>query len=88
MNKVHLQPTIFESRPQGTKAYGYIIRDDHGGTYSDILESIPSNMKLLIEAIDSEDDVTVAIIEHLLANQKGLYIGDEWYEWDRIKHLF
>lgn len=89
MNRATLQATVFENRPQGDKTYGYRIYDDYANAYNNILESIPDDdLELLTIAIDSEDPVIVGIIESCLENQDGLYIGDEWYGWDQIKHLF
>jgi hypothetical protein len=89
MNKVTIQPTIFENHPQGTKTFGYRMYDDYGQTYLNTWESIPDDdIDILTMIIDSEDEIEVAMINHLLDRCQGLFIGDEWYEWDQIKHLF
>lgn len=89
MNRITLQATVFENRPQGTKTVGYRIYDSHGKAYSNTLQALPDDdLELLRIAMDYGDETTQDMIGFCLEYEVGLYIGDEWYEWDQIKHLF
>ncbi len=89
MNKVTIQPTIFENHPQGTKTFGCRIYDDHGQAYLNTWESIPvDDMVILEKAIDGGDETADAMFDFLLEHCHGIYIGNQWYEWGQIRHLF
>jgi hypothetical protein len=89
MNRITLQPTIFENHPQGDKTYGYRIYDNHGQTYCNTWESIPDDdVEILSMIMEDGDDIAQDILSFMHEQGSGLYIGDEWYDWDEIKHLF
>lgn len=89
MNRVTLQPTIFENHPSGSKTYGYRMYDNDGQTYCNMWESIPDDdFESLKLAIEDGDYVAQDMFGYIIEHGCGLYIGDEWYRWDAIKHLF
>ena len=88
-NRATIEPTEFVSIKTGRKSYGIRVYDDYGQTYDNTWDIIPvGDMEILSRVKDSDDDTMVAIIDHLIEFQKGISIGDNWYEWDDIKHLF
>lgn len=88
MNRVTLQPIVFENHPQGDKTYGYCIYDDHGQTYCNTWESIPDDdLEILGKVINDGDEIAQSILSYVLDCARGLYIGDMWYNWDQIEHL-
>lgn len=90
MNRVTLQLTIFENHPQGDRTYGCRIYDDYGQSYCNTWDSFPcDDLKALVMVIRSDtDETTHAILSSIREDETGIYIGDNWYEWDQIKHLF
>jgi len=89
MNRVTIQPTIFENHPQGDKTYGYRIYDDYGQTYYNSWESmLTDDMEILQNVMDYGDDIAQDILSFLFENGKGLYIGDTWYNFEEIQHLW
>lgn len=89
MNKVTIQPTIFENHPQGTKTFGYRIYDDYGQTYLNTWESIPKDdMDILQKVMDEADETADAMFSFILEHEHGIYINDNWWDWDEIKHIF
>lgn len=89
MNHITLQPTIFINHPNGEKAYGYRMYDDYGQTYYNLWESIPDdNLEILRLVLEDCDFITSGMFDYMAEHSHGLYIGDIWYTWDEVKHLF
>jgi hypothetical protein len=89
MNIVTIQPTIFENSPQGDKTFGYRMYDDYGQTYSNTWESmLTDDMEILQSVMDDGDDIAADMLSFLLENGKGLCIGNTWYDFEDIKHLW
>ena len=89
MNKVTIQPTIFENHPLGTRTYGYRIYDDCGQTYCNTWEFIPDDdLDILRQVLEDYDETAQAMLTYISDSECGLLIGQEPYSWDRIKHLF
>lgn len=89
MNRVTLQPTVFINHPRGDKTYGYRMYDDYGQTYCNLWESIPDDdLEIVRLALEDGDDIAQSMFGFILEHGYGLYIGGEWYGWDKIKHLF
>lgn len=85
-NRATLNGTTFKDCDGETK--GYRIYDDYGNAYDSNLESVPTGLDLLSLAMESEDEVTIAIIDSILENKKGISIDGTYYDWDEIKHLW
>lgn len=90
-NRVVIQPTIFEDVPDGERTYGVRIYDNYGSLYINNWESIPRNdmdvlLKVLEDAKDNDD--LLEIIDDISENERGLYIGDLWYQWKEISGFF
>ena len=88
-NRATIEPTEFTNIRTGMKSHGVRVYDDYGQTYDNTWAFIPDDdMEILEKVKNSDDEIVVAIIDHLVEMQKGITIGDNWYEWDDIKHLF
>ena len=88
-NRATIEPTEFTNIRTGIKSYGVRVYDDYGQSYDNTWDIIPvDDMEILEKVKNSDDTVIVGIIEFLLEMQKGITIGNNWYEWDDIKHLF
>lgn len=87
-NRIALQATEFINHPQGTKTYGYRAYDDYGQAYNNNFETIiDDDFELLKEMIKDDSDIVRAMLEFMVDNQHGIYIGDTWYDWKEIKHI-
>jgi hypothetical protein len=84
-NRASIQPTKFENVRSGHVTLGVRVHDDYGQSYDNTWDSIPDDdLDVLQKVLDSEDEV----IKSILTPDKGIYIGDIWYDWEQIKHLW
>lgn len=89
MNIITLQPTTFIDHPTGDKTYGYRIYDDYGQTYDNTWATmLDDDLDMLRQVMDCGDQIAQNMIEFMIEQGNGLYIGGTWYSWDEIKHLF
>lgn len=91
-NRVTIQPTKFVNIRDGVESestLGVRVYDDYGNSYSNTWDEIPkTDMEILKKVcVEMEDDQTSAMISHVIEEERGLYIGDNWYEWDEIKEV-
>jgi hypothetical protein len=73
----------------GNITFGYRAYDDEGGTYHNAFETIPDDdlefLKLVLES--GVDEQLSAMLDYCRDTEHGLYIGDTWYEWDKVKSI-
>lgn len=92
-NRLVIQPTKFVNINNGVEdtshSYGVRIYDDYGSAYANCWDSIPEDPLDILRKVCSEmnDDNTMAMIDYVQENERGLYIGDDWYEWEEIKDI-
>ena len=93
-NSVNIVPTQFVNMRTSTASYGVRIYDQYHCMYSNYWEKerVPvDDLKLLEFCLNSEisdNDIASAMFDYVAEEKIGLYIGEEWYEWEQIKHLF
>ena len=88
-NYVTIQPTVFRDYGTEEESFGVRVFDNYGQTYDNTWENIPDDdLEILQKVIDNGNEVIVSIIDFLIENGVGIYIGKEYYEWKDIKHLF
>jgi|TARA_Y100000310_G_scaffold262645_1_gene272379 hypothetical protein len=88
-NVITIEPTKFESVRDGTITYGYRIYDDHEAVYCNLWESIPDDdMEVLTQVDVGADVATRGMLDFVAEEELGIFIGETYYEWDQIKHLF
>ncbi len=89
-NRVTIEPTKFVNVRTGSTTFGYRAYDDYGGTYSNILPSLPDDdldfLKLVAET--GLDEALSDMIDYCANRQSGLYVGNTWHNWDDIKSIF
>lgn len=86
-NRAHLNTVKFEYL-NGNVLYGYTISDDYEMTYDNNAEAIiEDDIDLLKYAIKTADDVTDNILTFIFENEKGIFINDEWYPFEKIKDI-
>ena len=63
--------------------------DNYGQVYDNTWESIPDDdLEVSTKVMESEDRHIVNMLDFLHETGIGLFVGDTWYEWDQIKHLW
>jgi len=88
MNKVVIEPTVFENHRTALRTYGVRVYDDHGQAYDNTWDSIPDDdMDVLQLVSQSEDETIVGIIDFVIEQGNGLYVGPTWYTFEEIKHI-
>jgi hypothetical protein len=89
MNRVYIEPTEFTNTRTGSISHGYRIYDDSGSSYVNGWESIPDDdMELLALVMEEGNEFTDEMLSYVQEHGKSLYIGNEEYQWDEIKHLW
>ena len=96
-NKIHFEPTKYKSVRTGSITYGCRIWDDGNATYTNTWECIPDDdMDVISKCIadfsgsgpfNTPDDFS-NMMNCVEEEEDGVYVGDEWYEWEQIKHFF
>jgi hypothetical protein len=88
-NRPAVIPTKFEDVRSGHVSHGFRIYDEYGKDYGNLFDSIPDDdLEFLKAVIDSGlSDTGKGILDWCREEQVGLHIGDQFYEWDEIKHI-
>ena len=88
-NQATIQPTVFQNHGTEDKTFGVRVYDNYGQTYDNTWGLIADDdMEIFALCMESDDEVIVGIIEFIQEHGRGVTIGQEYYEWDQIKHLF
>ena len=88
-NTATIQPTIFCNHNTKDKTYGVRIYDNYGQSYDNTWESIPDDdFDILQQVLDNDNEIISTMFDFVSENKEGIMIGQEYYEWDKIKHLF
>jgi hypothetical protein len=69
---------------------GVRVYDDYGQTYDNRWDHIPfDDMDVFRKCLDEmkSDEVFCAMMEHISSEGKGIYIGDQWYNFPDIKDV-
>lgn len=87
-NQVHIEPTRFINVRGGSYAHGFRAYDYYAQTYNNTWASISDDdMEVLKLAIEDADDVLSDMLDYCRENKRGLYVGENYFDWDEIKHL-
>jgi hypothetical protein len=88
-NRVTIEPTQFTNVRTGSESLGFRAYDDEDQIYCNGMDAIPDDdlefLKLI--ATDFCDDAMGEMLDFVVDNEKGLYIGDTWYDFDDIKEI-
>lgn len=96
-NRIHFEPTKFESVRTGLVSHGCRIYDeDSCMTYTNSWDSIPDDdIDIIRRCIEdfkggSFNDLNDFdnMIDCVETEQNGVYVGEQWYDWNEIKQLF
>jgi hypothetical protein len=83
-NRAHIDFIDKTNRISGETYSGIEVWDDYAESFFD-LEDIPSDrMELLRIVRDKADNEIEAILEAVVEGEKGIYILDDWHEWEEI----
>lgn len=89
-NQVTIQPTKFEDVRTGDVTYGFRAYDDYGQSYGNTMDSISDDdLEFLREVCEKYysvlgDQYLVSLLDSVVEMEKGLYIGDTYYEYAQI----
>src|SRR5438045_3423982 len=87
-NRVCIEPTKFVDVRSGSESYGFRACDNYGQTYCNSFESIPDNdLEFLALVVENTDDILQDMLNMLIEDERGLDIGDKWYDYDDIKDV-
>ena len=86
-NRVCIQPTVFKNYPDGEESYGVRVFDDYEQAYDNYWDKIPDDdMEVLKLVVKSDDEKISAMLDFVKEGEYGIYIGNNWYDWDDIKN--
>lgn len=87
-NQICIIPTEFVNVKDGSKTFGYRVYDNYGSAYNNGLESIPDDdLEILLMVRQDDNEIISDMISFLVEEKRGLYIGDQYYEYEEIKHV-
>jgi hypothetical protein len=85
-NKVTIEPTKFVNIRSGSETVGFRMYDDYAQVYNNTWDSIPDDDMDLLKLVVTDDSVEVRdMLLFIKENEKGICIGDEFYDWEQIK---
>ena len=96
-NQLHFEPTAFTNQRTGCMSLGCRIYDEYATIYTNTWDSIPDDDLEVIEKCTTDfsyvgpafdNNALDDMIDNLKSMERGLFVGDVWYDWDKIKHLF
>ena len=88
-NRVTIEPTEFKNVRSGEKTYGVRVYDDYDQSYDNTWDKIPvKDLDVLEKVMVSDDKIISAMMDFIGENEKGVCIGDNYYDWEDIKYLY
>ena len=88
-NSVCIEPCEFFNVRSGERTYGYRAYDDYEKTYDNNWDKIPDDdLEVLDKAMEEPDDILQGMLDYCQEEEKGIYIGSEYCDWEQIKHLW
>ena len=88
-NRVNIEPTKFEDVRFGSVTFGVRVYDDYAQAYDNTWENVPADdMEVLKRVLNLDDVVISEMMSFTKEMENGLYISDNWYDWEEIKAVF
>jgi hypothetical protein len=88
INRANIEPTEFINVRTGSKSYGVRVYDDYDQTYINYWDSIPEDNMEVLEMVLKESNTDIGgIMDFVRENERGIFIGGEWYKWEDIKKV-
>lgn len=88
---ITIQPCRFVNYPSEETSYGYRAYDDYASVYNNLwkkedldLTNIEIVEKIYIE--EGSDEIEL-MFEFIIENELGIFVGDNWLNWDQIKSI-
>jgi hypothetical protein len=89
MNRACIEPTRFIDVRSNTDSFGVRVYDDYGQAYDNTWDVIPDDdFEVIRRVIQSNDEAMGAILSSVIENEKGIFVGDIYYPFEEIQHLF
>jgi len=101
-NKVTIQPTKFSNLGGSEVTWGVRVYDEYDSSYDNTWEQSEvdcffNHEKQIYEQVDplsilakvcmTENEVIDSMIEYVIENETGIWIGSDWFEWEQIKEV-
>lgn len=93
-NRAHLEPTKFRNIRSGKVTFGFRLWDDNYQGYSNNLSAadVQDDLGLLGLIIGLATVVPFSACDEILStvreNKSGIFVGEVYYPWEKIQHLF
>jgi hypothetical protein len=88
-NRICIEPTEFVNVRAGVKSYGVRVYDTYGCGYYNCWDSIPDgDIEVIRQTIEIDIDPIKDTMNWIAEQHCGVYVGDSFYEWEEIQHLF
>lgn len=90
-NRLSIQPTVFETYPNGVRNFGVLICDDYGSEYIDFWNQedlTKPPLEILRKLTREGGDKVWDLLGPVQENQHGVFLGEIWYPWEEIKDAF
>ena len=91
---ITLVSTTFLNK-DGEKSFGFRLYDEYGQTYCNcwgpdfsLPESFANDMETLKQALLCDQQDVKDMLHAVAINRDGIFVDDQWYDWDEIRHLF
>jgi hypothetical protein len=85
---MQIEPTEFINTRTGDRTYGVRVYDDYFATYDNTWDSIPDDDMEILKTVLKMDGTEIQdMFNNVQENEKGIGIGDNWYDWDEIKDI-
>jgi hypothetical protein len=90
-NRATLQRCTFSNYPGEHKSFGYRLYDDYSQGYDNtqdetIFKLEPLEFLRHVVSYDHSDSAE-GIFNSISENQKGIYIDDNWFDWNEIQDI-
>jgi len=92
-NRMYIETTKFVGLRTGNIFFGVRVYDDYDSVDNDSLfeteKDIPDDDLVLLKMVmDIDDEKLEAMFNYVQENKKCIYIDNNIYEWEQIKHLW
>ena len=96
-NQIYLDPVKIDFlRPRSFRGgpYGFQLGDGYNSTFCNDLEEMPDDDVECIEIAydvfcgENEDKVAIAIFDYILEHESDIYVGNNYYSFEKFKHIF
>jgi hypothetical protein len=87
-NAIRIIPTKFVNVRTGSETFGYRAYDNYDQCYYNTWDAIPDDdLEVLRMVLEDPCDALSGMLDFCEEEMSGLWIGDNYLEWDEIKNI-